>query len=93
MIALLNHFIPLLVGISSGLIYGYSFVLQQRSIFFHANKMRAISLFALRILLLCMVGSYLLRSPVIPSILVAVGFAIFFWSVILMQKAKLDERH
>ncbi len=93
MIFALSSIVPMLIGIGAGILYGYSFVIQQRSMFFQSNQTRAASFFIVRILIMSFVGSYLLRSPVIPSILGVLGFVVIFWSVLLIKKANLYEEH
>jgi hypothetical protein len=74
----------------AGLVYGYSFVLQQRSVFLKPNSARAITFFIIRLLTGIAMGSYLLQSPMIPSILGLLTFTIIFWAIILLTaKAKL----
>ena len=93
MITNIAFILPVITGIIAGLLYGYSFVLQQRSIFFQANSTRAISFFIARIMIALVTGSYLLQSPQIPSILGLLGFTIIFWAILLTTKAKLYEGH
>ena len=91
MFGAVNSIIPVAIGIGAGLIYGYSFVMQQRSIFFHEHKSYANVFLMARIIIISLLGSYLLRSPLIPSILGLVGFIVIFWTIILIQKASLYE--
>lgn len=84
------------ISACAGLVYGCSFVLQQRSIFnpTHAttHRIKHISFFLARILVLCFTGRYLLRSAVIPSILGAITFFSMFWVILLAVRAYAYER-
>lgn len=93
MITYTAFILPVITGIIAGLFYGYSFVLQQRSIFFYANQTRATAFFIARVIIMVIAGSYLLQSPKIPSILGLLGFTIVFWAILLTTKAKLYEGH
>ena len=81
-------------GVIVGLIYGCSFALQQRSIFFSRTqttnaillKLRIFILFTIRIATLGLFVHHALRSPQIDPILTGVAFITTFWTFILRQK-------
>lgn len=85
-----------LICLSAGLVYGCSFVLQQRSIFSPThgitNHMKPIAFFLVRILALCCTGYYLLRTPTFLSILGSITFFVMFWLVLLVVRAQSYER-
>ncbi len=86
----------LFISASAGLVYGCSFVLQQRSIFnpthAAAQRIKQIGFFLTRIVVLCFTGRYLLRSTIIPSILGAITFFSMFWVILLAVRAYAYER-
>lgn len=86
---------PLVTGCILGLVYGYSFVLQQRSIFFKNNSripLKSFLFFPLRIIFFILIWYYLLRSPVLHSILMMSVCMVIFWLVILNKKTQLYEQ-
>ncbi len=87
---------PLIIGACSGILYGCSFLFQQRGIFFaqttSRSRIQQLVFFLVRILILIGTGHYLLRSAVIPSILSSIAFFGMFWFVIIVVKAQLYER-
>lgn len=93
MINLLQSFF---ISAFAGIVYGCSFVLQQRSIFSATNasihRLQQIGFFLARIIVLCLTGQYLLRSTLIPSILGSITFFSMFWLVILAVRAQTYER-
>ena len=88
---------PSAVCVVSGLLYGYSFLLQQQNWvsggYSFRGRMVQISFFISRIIILLGTGKYLLRSEVIPSILGVVVFVALFWLVILRAKVSHNERN
>ena len=87
---------PIASGIFLGLIYGYSFVAQQRSIFFPEVLAFLVfhhsSFFPLRIIFFVLTWYYLLRSPILHSILMMIICMVIFWLVILNTKTQLYEQ-
>lgn len=89
--------LSLIVGFLIGLFYGYSFVLQQRSIFFlqstsyTSSKIIVILLFLSRVCLIGLCSLFILRSSIINSILVILTFVTAFWLIILKKKAIFHE--
>ena len=84
------------LGLITGIIYASSFVLQQRGFLFSPgiplNRAAQLLLFVGRICILGVCFYYLLRSPLIPSILAVVAFVITFWTIILVTvKARSHE--
>ncbi len=85
---------PALVGITAGFVYGIQFALQQRYLFAHnhthspAKRTVLLALlFLARMTVLAGTIYYLLRLPLLPSILVIAMFVVTFWLVILHTKA------
>ena len=80
----------------AGLLYGCSFVLQQKSIFLSQNagtqRLKQLGYFGIRLLILGYTGYYLLRLDLLPSILGLVLFLSMFWLIILMARARIHER-
>jgi len=85
------YYLPLIVAPIAGIVYGYSFAIQQRSIFLSGVAQKSLICFFIRILILAFVIPYLLQSPAIPSILGIILFAIMFWVIILTTKARRNE--
>lgn len=87
---------PLIIGACGGMVYGCSFLFQQRGIFFADNSRRShmqqLIFFLVRMIILISIGQYLLRSAIIPSILSSIAFFGMFWFVIIVVKAQLYER-
>ena len=96
-ISWLIYLSPIAVCIVSGLLYGYSFLLQQQSWVSGGYSLRGrlvqISFFISRIVILFGMAKYLLRSEVIPSILGVIVFIALFWLVILRVKVSYNERN
>jgi hypothetical protein len=92
----LMHHAPIVMSACAGLIYGCSFVLQQRGFLFKngvaTHPAEQALFFLLRIFILFSIGRYLLRSAGIPSILGTLTFFSMFWLVILLVKAHKYER-
>ena len=92
----LSSILPILVGISAGLCYGGSFILQQKNLLFDSknllDRLPQLVFFLIRIGILFYAGSYLLRSALIPSILGSIAFFGMFWLVILMTRFRFHER-
>lgn len=83
----------LLVGILIGFVYGYSFVLQQKSIFsVNAKPLIASLLSIVRVIILGITFTISLRTTQINPILVAVTSIVIFWIIILIKKASLYAR-
>src|SRR3989344_3794554 len=96
MILELSEFaLPLLSGCAAGSIYGVLFLLQHRQLVFQQtiviHKAQSFAFFLGRILMLWILGTYLLHSQLIVSILATVGFISIFWLVLLL-KARSHER-
>jgi hypothetical protein len=85
---LYQSIISLIVGLIAGIIYGSSFVLQQRGFLISKavpiNEATRLLLFVTRIAILAICFYYLLRSPVIPSILFGIAFVAIFWTIIVV---------
>ena len=96
-ISWLIYLSPIAVCVVSGLLYGYSFLLQQQSWVSGGYTLRgrivSVSFFVARLVILLGTMKYLLRSEVIPSILGAVVFIALFWQVILRAKVSHNERN
>ncbi len=88
---------PIALCTIAGLLYGYSFLLQQQSWVSGGYTLRGrlvqISFFIARIVILFGTAKYLLRSELIPSILGIVVFIALFWQVILRVKVSHNERN
>mgnify|MGYP003985325293 CR=1 FL=1 len=86
-------------GIFLGLLYGLSFVVQKKRalLFFKKNIsnravfIKSFGFFALRIILLALILYYLLLSAWINFIMLALGFMVSFWTIILIKKASFYE--
>ena len=91
------YLLPIVVSAISGLLYGYSFLLQQQSWLSSGYTLRGrivqVSFFIARILILFGMAKYLLRSEVIPSILGVIVFIVLFWQVVLGAKGSPNERN
>ncbi len=87
---------PIFLSACAGIVYGCSFVLQQRGILFAHSKnvhpAQQFAFFLTRICILLVTGHYLLRSPMIPSILSTIAFFSMFWLIILVIRAQKNER-
>ena len=85
-----------LISACAGIVYGCSFVLQQRGILSTStlapSRLQQFVFFLARILTLVLTGYYLLRSPMIPSILGSITFFSMFWLVILAVRTRAYER-
>lgn len=85
-----------LISACAGIVYGCSFVLQQRGILstsaLQPSRLQQIGFFLARILILGVTGQYLLRSPMIPSILGSITFFSMFWLVLLAVRTQTYER-
>lgn len=78
----------IIVGAIIGFCYGYSFVLQQKSIFAIKNKLLFSAVISsIRIFITGIVCMLLLHTQQINLILVAVTVIITFWITILIKKA------
>lgn len=86
----LSYLSPVLVGGVAGLLYGYSFLLQQRRAFGGdhslSGRLSKVGFFLFRIVILFYAVKYLLRSELIPSILGIIVFMVIFWLIILRVK-------
>lgn len=86
---------PILLGLSLGLVYAVSFVIQQRRLFLCPTKKRPeiITLILIRIILIGIFSYYLLHLPSTRHILIAtLAFIAGFWLVILSKRALPNER-
>lgn len=80
----------IVVGALIGFFYGYSFVLQQKSIFSIKNQLLlSIAISTIRIFLTGIVFILLLHTQQINPILVTVTLIVIFWIIILIEKASL----
>ncbi len=86
------------IGIFTGLMYGLSFVLQQRRVFrvtaSEQPNLLVVSLLSIvRFSILATLWYYLLRWPSIDFILVLMFFLVTFWLIILKKRPTQDEGH
>ncbi len=90
----LYDLLTILIGFSSGILYGLLFVAQKSrfpapsatatQLWFY--RITAILVSILRITLLMTMAYYLLRSPTIPFILILLSFLAGFWFLVVNKK-------
>ena len=86
---------PVFISSILGFIYGCTFLLQHKKTLFaktHNTRAHGIAFFIIRIGILFGVGNYLLRTPLIPSIISIISFFAVFWVIIFQAKAKVYEQ-
>ena len=86
------------IGLGIGFLYGLSFLFQGKkalSLFKLGSKkvvfFRAVTFFALRIIILAIILFILLPLKFIKPIIVVLGFIVAFWTLIIMKKAAFYE--
>jgi hypothetical protein len=80
-------------GLFLGLVYGYSFVLQQRrALSLYRSHLAIIILSSVRFIGVLLLFTILLHRNEINSILLIISFIVTFWVLLFMKKASLYAR-